>query len=104
MADLTVDTDYLEDLAATQNEAAGYAAQAAQATSEIGHKLNWTHGVISTASNGAFASAEVSRRNAGLALQQASEDLAEKLLAGGVMFKGVDEDLSINLDRQMLDR
>lgn len=103
MADLTVDPRYLEKLATNQDEAAGKAAEAAAVTSEIGHKVNVSHGVISTASNDGFASTEVSRRNAGLALQQASDDLAAKLRATEETYVDVDEELGENLGQQMLD-
>ncbi|MCV7429652.1 ESX-1 secretion-associated protein [Mycobacterium montefiorense] len=103
MATLSVDEKYLEQLATKQGQAATKAQEAASAASNTATAVWVTHGVISGSSNGAFVTAENQRRGAGRNIGQHASDLAAKLRAAKQTYEGVDEDLSANLNKQMLD-
>ncbi len=102
MARLNVDEKYLEQLATKQGQAATKAEEAASAASNTETAVWVTHGVISGSSNGAFVTAEKQRRGAGQNIKQHASDLAAKLRVAKQTYEGVDEDLSANLNKQML--
>lgn len=104
MANLQVDPRYLEELAKKQDGAAEKSGEAKGATSGVETAVWVTHGVISGASNTAFTAVEKTRRAAAGNIEQASKDLAAKLRAAGVTYTGVDEDVSVNIAKQVLDR
>lgn len=101
MANLNVNPEYLEKLAKKQDDAATEASAAATAAAGIGTWCWVNHGVISGASNGAFGDGESARTAAGNALRQASVDLAAKLRAAKETYRGVDDDLSKNVNTQV---
>lgn len=103
MARLSVDERYLEQLATKQGQAATKAEEAASAASNTETAVWVTHGVISGSSNSAFVTAEKQRHGAGQNIRQHASDLAAKLRVAKQTYAGVDEDLSGNLDKQMLD-
>ncbi|OBG65089.1 MULTISPECIES: ESX-1 secretion-associated protein [unclassified Mycobacterium] len=103
MATLNVDEKYLEELATKQVQAATKAEEAATAAGNTETAVWVTHGVISGASNSAFVTAEKQRRGAGQNIRQHASDLAAKLRVAKQTYAGVDEDLSRNLNKQMLD-
>lgn len=102
MASMNVTADYLEKLAKKQDDAATEAAAAASAADGTGTSCWLTHGVISGASNSAIGGVESARSSAGKALRQASVDLAAKLRTAKEVYAGVDDDLSKNVDKQVL--
>jgi hypothetical protein len=104
MADLAITPRYLAKLATKQDDASNKAGDAASAASGIETAVWVTHGVISGSSNSAFTDAEKVRREAGKNISTASSDLAAKLRTADVTYAGVDDDLSGNLDKQMLSR
>jgi Excreted virulence factor EspC, type VII ESX diderm len=101
---ITVDPAHLESLAVKQDQASGKAGQAVGAASEFGWQLWVTHGVISGISNGAIELAAGQRRGACQNIATAAHDLAAKLRTAKQTYEGVDQDLSGNLDKQMLER
>ncbi len=103
MARLAVDPRYLEQLAGKQAQASTKAEEAATAASNTETAVWVTHGVISGTSNSAFVTAEKQRRGAGQNIRQHASDLAAKLRVAKQTYEGVDEELSGNLDKQMLD-
>ncbi|OBH39607.1 hypothetical protein A5692_00545 [Mycobacterium sp. E342] len=103
MANLNVDEKYLEQLATKQGQAAAKAEDAASAASNTETAVWVTHGVISGASNSAFVTAEKQRRGAGQNIRQHASDLAAKLRVAKQTYESVDEELSGNLTKQMLD-
>ncbi len=102
MANLAVTPDYLEKLAKSQDEASNTAGDAATAASKIEVAVWVTHGVISGVSNSAFTAAEKARQGAGKNVSTATSDLAAKLRTAGQTYKSVDDELSGNLDKQVL--
>jgi len=104
MADLSVTPEYLEKLAKKQDDASGKASEAATAASKIETAVWVTHGVISGVSNSAFTAAEQVRSNAGKNIATAASDLAAKLRAADTVYAGVDDDSSVNISKQVLDR
>lgn len=102
MANLTVTPGYLEKLAKSQDEASKTAGDAATATSKIEVAVWVTHGVISGVSNSAFTAAEKARQGAGNNIKTASSDLAAKLRTANQTYEKVDNELSGNLDKQVL--
>ncbi|OBI59772.1 ESX-1 secretion-associated protein [Mycobacterium sp. E796] len=102
MANLTVTPDYLEKLAKSQDQASTTAGDAATATSKIEVAVWVTHGVISGVSNSAFTAAEKARQGAGNNIKTAASDLAAALRTAGKTYAAVDEELSGNLDKQVL--
>jgi len=104
MGDLAVTPEYLNMLAARQDEAAGTAGLAATAAAGLTAEVWVSHGVASGASNAAFAKAEFARRGAGDVMKGSSTDLAAKLRAADDAYGSTDEQASANLDKQVLDR
>lgn len=102
MANLSVTPEYLDKLAKKQDDAASAAAEAATTATGVSTSCWVTHGVISGSSNGAFGTTADARKAAGETLQKASADLAGKLRTAKLTYQGVDEDLSENLDKQIL--
>jgi uncharacterized protein YukE len=102
MASLKVTPDYLEKLAKSQDEASKTAGDAATAASKIEVAVWVTHGVISGVSNSAFTAAEKARQGAGKNISTASSDLAAALRTASQTYEKVDEELSGNLDKQVL--
>ena len=104
MAELTVTSEYLKELATKQDSASTEAGDAALATSKITAAVWVTHGVLSGASNSAFSDAESLRREASQNISAACHDLAAKLRAAEDAYTGVDDDLGDSLDKQVLAR
>jgi hypothetical protein len=100
-----VDPEYLKNLAANQEQAAGKAAAAATVVEKETVPLTtgvWiSHGLFSWASNDALKNAVDARRAAGKTMTEGSIELAAKVRAGGQTYEAVDEDLSINFKKQM---
>ncbi len=103
MANLSVDPDYLKELAKYQDQAAVKSGSGATATNEITKNIWVTHGAISAHSNNAADRCVAKRRAAGAAMAKASADLAAKLRTAGLTYEGVDDKLSGNFNKQMLD-
>lgn len=102
MANLAVTPDYLEKLAKSQDEASKTAGDAATAASKTEVAVWVTHGVISGVSNSAFTAAEKARQGAGNNIKTATSDLAAKLRTASQTYVSVDDELSGNLDKQVL--
>lgn len=94
----------LDDAAAWQKKAAEHCGDAAGTTSGITTSVWVSHGVISGVSNWGFAGAADAHASAGRNLSAACNRMAAYLGTAGVMYKGVDSDLAVNLDKQVLDR
>jgi len=103
MEKLVVSTDYLNQLATTQDVAATKEETAATAASNISTSLWVSHGVVCGASNVAVTKAEDARRKAGEAMKKASTDLAEKLRTASSVYDSTDTQSGDNLDKQVLD-
>lgn len=104
MAGLSVDPEYLKELAGYQDQVETKSVSGAKATDGTPTQLWVTHGVISGHSNTAGGSCISARRAAGGAIAKAAADLAAKLRASGSTYTAVDSDLSKNLDTQMLSK
>jgi uncharacterized protein YukE len=104
MANLEVTPGYLDKLAGKQDTAATEAAGAAMAAAGVGTSCWITHGVISGSSNGAFDTAEEARAAAGNTIAQASVNLAAKLRTGSKTYAAVDDEVSGNINKQVLPR
>jgi len=106
---LVVDQEHLKNLAAHQETAAEEAATAAGVVEKEKVPLTplgiWlTHGVYSAESNIALNLLVDARRAAAQTMKEASIELAARVVAAGVTYEGVDEDLSANINKQVLDR
>lgn len=104
MQELTVDPDYLNELAGFQDQASGQATSGAKATHKVSHDLWLTHGVISGVSNTEVSDAVNDRVAAGKAIAKACAALADSLRSAADAYQGTDEQESENLDNQLLDR
>lgn len=103
MADLNVNRQYLLKLAAEQDAAADQAEKAADTTSDTAGSVKKTHGKYSASSNKEIASAASKRQAAGLALSQASSDLAIALRTALAAYSKTDDDWGQTLDAEMRD-
>jgi hypothetical protein len=101
MFDLALTASYLDGLSENQDDAANTAGSAARTASGIETSVWVTHGVVSGASNIAFAEAEAARRAAGGAMKKFSADLAVKLRTADEAYQRTDEQAGNNIDRQM---
>jgi hypothetical protein len=104
MAGVTVDKNYLEQLAQRQISAANKDFSAAFAAGDIGSVLWLSHGLLCAASNVAVTNAEDARRDAGLAMQRASKVLADKLRAATAAYENTDEQNGEKIDHQVFDQ
>lgn len=102
MANLNVSASYLEGLARELDKAAEEADGAASAADGIATNCWLTHGVMSGSSNGEIQKVENRRKSAGKAIRQGCVDLAAKLRTAKAAYTGVDEDLSKNMNTQVL--
>ncbi|ORW74208.1 hypothetical protein AWC23_05340 [Mycobacterium saskatchewanense] len=94
----------LEKYAKKQDAASSKASEAAGATSGLGTNVWLYQGVISGVSNGAVSDAEVVRSAACGKISAAAHSLAEKLRAAKLAYEGVDVDLGVNINKQVLDK
>jgi Excreted virulence factor EspC, type VII ESX diderm len=101
VADLAVTPEYLDTLAAMQDQAADKAGSAATAASDLSGKLWLSHGIASGASNLAFSNAEEARQAAGNAIKKASTELAVKLRAASDAYQATDDQTGENIDKQV---
>jgi uncharacterized protein YukE len=98
---LTVTPEYLDALAAKQDQAADTAGSAAAAAAHLKTQVWVTHGVACGASNVGFSDAEAARRKAGQAMKQASTSLAAKLRSAANGYTSTDEQTTTAIDRQV---
>ena len=102
MAKLQVTPEYLGQLAAEQEEAAGRLDEAITAVAGRAGKLWYDHGFISFNSVLAMQAAEQERESACNNMIAVCNDASEKLRAGADAYTGVDKQSGAKLDRQML--
>jgi Excreted virulence factor EspC, type VII ESX diderm len=103
MADVVVTSEHLDTLATTQDQASTQAGAAASAASNLEVQVWVSHGVISGASNIAFAKAAAARQSTGDAMSKASTKLAEKLRIAKSVYQSTDDQSGKNLNKQVLD-
>jgi len=96
-------SDYLEILAGKQDLAKDKANSSAGAANGIGKAVWISHCVFSGWSCGAMEGVEPTRKAAGEAMRDASNELAAKLRATKVTYTSVDEDEAANLSKQVRD-
>lgn len=101
-AEIVADPAKIELLAKKHDEAAAEGVDMAKAANGTGSSCWVNHGVVSNSSNDSFGTTEEARRAAGQTIRQASIDLAAKLRTAAKVYSGVDEDLSSNLDKQVV--
>ncbi|MBY0441963.1 MAG: ESX-1 secretion-associated protein [Mycobacteriaceae bacterium] len=101
MADVEITTEHLNQLADKQDQAAAGSGEAAMTASDMKTNLWVSHGVASGPSNDAFTKAERARRHAGIALQNASAALAEKLRTAAAAYTSTDQQTSDNINKQL---
>jgi hypothetical protein len=94
----------LEKYALKQDAASAKAADAAGATSGLGGWCWAYHGVISGVSNGKITDTEKVRSAACGKISAAAKSLAEKLRAAKLAYEGVDAQLGVDINKQMLDK
>ena len=104
MAGVSVDPEYLKELAGYQQKAEEKSVAGAKATDSTPTQLWVTHGVMSGHSNNAGGGCIAARRAAGGAIAKAAADLAAKLRTTAETYTAVDDDLSKNLNTQMLSK
>ncbi|KAA1251795.1 ESX-1 secretion-associated protein [Mycobacterium simiae] len=104
MANLALTPGHLDNLAGKQDRAAEMTAEAATAANGIPTAVWVTHGVISSSSNIRFVEAEAARRMAAENMRKVAADLAAKLRTAKETYASVDEELSRNIDKQMISR
>ena len=98
---LDVDPRYLQDLADLQRTAATHIGEATAATDDISKLLWLTHGVLfGTFGVPGIQDNAQSRRGAGAALQNRSEELAELLDKANTVYENADQEQGRNLSTQ----
>lgn len=102
MAKLQVTPDYLEQLAAEQDEAATRLDEAIAAVAGRAAKLWYDHGFISFNSVLAMQTAEQQRESASNNMIGVCNDMSANLRAGADAYTETDKQAGANLDRQML--
>lgn len=103
MADVVITSEHLNTLATTQDQASTQAGAAATAASNLEVQAWVSHGVISGASNIAFAKAAAARQSTGQAMSTASTELALKLRTAKEAYETTDEQSGKTLNKQVLE-
>jgi len=104
MARVTVDKNYLEQLAQGQMSAATKEFYATAAPQDTPAMLWVSHGLLCAASNVAVTNAEDARRDAGLAMERASIALADRLRAAAAAYENTDEQNGEKIDHQVFNQ